>query len=405
METLSILSRRISICRNCHSNSYNTITLFDALNAIRTNVYKTSIDTIRNLYEQKNYAGCRAKKKRLPAYLFTGILFDTRHKFDVSGYTFLLIIDIDNLDDVEATKTTLKTDPHIISIWKSPSGHGLKLLFYLEYDIENDTDLWIIHEHCAFPQVCNYIFERYNISADKTGGDITRLCFVSSDPEIHLKREFSPFQVSVTLNRNQINHIRNKYLNGSKHIKQRVTKMKNLSTLTFPTSPFEPVDEHNLSKINNLLFQIRLSITRVNYELTDQLINSLRDILDNLNNTNSHEQPMIKYHKHLTEICEFTDYLKTSQQTLIETNTQLTHRKFNLPVSYTKDAINNLKKSIRFKQLLNLIKEYNHDSRSENFTQIKAEIEEIILHGFRGAGCSAIRKWAKHEYLAIMSKA
>lgn len=230
METQSILKRRISICQNIRAKSYRTITLFDALKEIRTKVYMKRIDIIRELYEKGNLAEYRAKKKQLPAYLFTGILFDTRYKFDVCGYTSLLIIDVDHLDDTEMTKAILKSDPHIISIWKSPSGHGLKLLFYIDYDIEIDNkDVWIVHERCAFPQVSNYISEHYNICVDKTGGDISRLCFVSADPEIHLKREFKPFQVSVDLNKNQIKHIRNKYLYGNKNVRRSVLNMKRLS--------------------------------------------------------------------------------------------------------------------------------------------------------------------------------
>lgn len=232
MDTRDILTKRISFCLNIRSRSYKTITLFDALNTIRTQVYEKQIENIRALYSKGNYAPYRAKKKQLPAFVFSGILFDSRHKFDISCYTSLLIIDIDNLDDIEDTIYVLKSDIHIVSVWRSPSGNGIKALLYLEYTghIENEN-IWIVHEHCAFPQVSNYLAEKYNIHIDKTGADITRMCFVSSDYQIHLKREFEPFPITPNLNKKQIWKIRAKYYYGRKAIRKAITELKQIAKL------------------------------------------------------------------------------------------------------------------------------------------------------------------------------
>ena len=48
MNTLTILNKRISFCPNIRTKSYQPITLFDALNSIRTNVYGEQIKNIRN---------------------------------------------------------------------------------------------------------------------------------------------------------------------------------------------------------------------------------------------------------------------------------------------------------------------------------------------------------------------
>lgn len=71
MDTRDILTKRISLCLNIHAKSYKTITLFDALNAIRTEVYKKQIENIRELYSNGNIASYRAKKKTIAClYLF-----------------------------------------------------------------------------------------------------------------------------------------------------------------------------------------------------------------------------------------------------------------------------------------------------------------------------------------------
>ena len=126
MDTRAILNKRISFCPNIYVRSYKTITLFEALNAIRTEVYKKQVKNVRRLYLKGNLKSYRAIKKQLPAYIFSGVFFDTRHKFDISGYTSLLIVDIDNQSEVETIKSQLQSDPYIVCVWKSPSGNGLK---------------------------------------------------------------------------------------------------------------------------------------------------------------------------------------------------------------------------------------------------------------------------------------
>ena len=136
MNTIDILNKHIALCLNIRAKSYHTITLFDALNSIRTGKYRTQIENIRRLYHlgKSAIAGYKSKKKQLPSFIFSGTLFDTRFKFDICGYTSLMIVDIDKLESVESIKDKLKNDSHIISTWLSPSGNGLKALLYLEYD-------------------------------------------------------------------------------------------------------------------------------------------------------------------------------------------------------------------------------------------------------------------------------
>lgn len=143
-----------------------------------------------------------------------------------------MIVDIDKLESVDSIKDTLKKDSHIVATWLSPSGNGLKALIYLEYDKEYPyADTWIYHEHCAFPQIENYLHETYNINIDPSGDDITRLCFVSYDPDIHLKKEFTPFKVSCNLSNNQIHKIRWRYNYSRKNIRNALKEQKLIAKL------------------------------------------------------------------------------------------------------------------------------------------------------------------------------
>lgn len=64
MNTLSILNKRISFCPNIRTKSYQPITLFDALNSIRTNVYGEQIKNIRKLLNNGNFQSYKSKKKQ-----------------------------------------------------------------------------------------------------------------------------------------------------------------------------------------------------------------------------------------------------------------------------------------------------------------------------------------------------
>ena len=232
MDIRSILSKRISFCSNVRTKCYRSITLFEALNSIRTNVYYTQVNNLRKILSTGNIKSYRAKKKQLPAFIFAGIAYGERHKFDISGYTHLLIVDIDKLGNSELAKSLLVSDKHVLAVWTSPSGNGLKALFYIEFEgITRPEDTWILHEYCAFPQISSYLSEKYDIQIDQSGADIARLYFVSADSNIHLKKEFEPFKVQTTLNKKQVWKIKTQYYYGSKEIRKRVDEMKRLSKL------------------------------------------------------------------------------------------------------------------------------------------------------------------------------
>lgn len=90
----------------------------------------------------------------------------------------------------------------------------------------DSENIWVMHEHCAFPQIATYLYENYGIQADKTGADIVRLCYVSSDSNIHLKKYFEPFKVHITLSNKQIHKIRGKYYYAKKERCKAFLEMK-----------------------------------------------------------------------------------------------------------------------------------------------------------------------------------
>lgn len=204
METADIINREMTFYERVNQGKSNkTICLFDALNMIRKGEFQKEVTKVRELKIKDNIKGYRAYKKKLPAFLFTGICGERRRKREIIFYTYFLIIDIDHVKGrIDIIRNQLKLDPFIISCWVSPSGEGLKALVELAYPENIDErNIWIYHEHCAFPQVAEYLFDKYAITVDQSGKDITRLCFFSYDPHIHLKKSYEAFPVTVTISK------------------------------------------------------------------------------------------------------------------------------------------------------------------------------------------------------------
>ena len=81
-----------------------------------------------------------------------------------------MVLDLDHLENsINDIKQTLYNDPHLLAIWASPSGLGLKALVMLKYDNEfEEKDSWIVHEYEAFTAVRDYIKQKYNLNIDPT---------------------------------------------------------------------------------------------------------------------------------------------------------------------------------------------------------------------------------------------
>ncbi len=422
METRAILNKRISFCPNVQAKSYRPMTLFEALNSIRIKIYEKQIGNIRRLLSKNNIQSYKAKKKQLPSYIFTGIAFGKRYKFNISGYTSLIVVDIDKLENIELAKSQLKSDSYVISVWMSPSGNGLKALFYLEYTTPaKEEDAWVLHEHCAFPQIAKYLSTNYGIQVDKTGADITRLCFVSSDSEIHLKREFEPFTIDITLTSEQICNIKAKYYYGRKDIRNAVISMKgfsNRSLKSFDTYDgkvsqllFHPYSTNELlipdiyNRLHHIYSRAYIFINSVNYKAAERLIESAENLITTLNEMSIEDDSAKIQIKLLTErfseIGTFLTYLK-SIQGKSDKLTECVAEAQCPPLDRRKEqAIKNLLNKDKFQ---NMVMEFKSNIDSYDISQRQAwlnSMRTLATKSFRGAGCSSLRKWATQQLTNI----
>lgn len=183
------LNRNISLQLKANSTSVEKeLTIGNALRLIQSNTYKQITTELRNHLVNGEKEKYKKGKQKLNAVTFSGTFQPTRKKSNIYSYTRILILDIDDLASSEITriKKELLEDPHILALWISPSGKGIKALMpFAPHDSVNKANVDINHKH-AFDYILEYLYTNYNIQLDKSGSDTSRLCYLSHDADIFI---------------------------------------------------------------------------------------------------------------------------------------------------------------------------------------------------------------------------
>lgn len=169
--------------------------------------YKTEVEEIRNLIAQGNKEAANEKKKTLLAFTPSAVFSEKRQMPFLEMYSGFVHLDFDKL-----TPEQLQTAFAIISkisytslCFISPSGNGLKVFVEVSTELE--------HHDIAYLQVQKYYEDATGLKADPSCKDVTRLCFMSYDPEAYrtienkkfivdavakpIKETFKPIKVSI----------------------------------------------------------------------------------------------------------------------------------------------------------------------------------------------------------------
>lgn len=260
---MSVLNQKISFQKNAWSNLGEDITIKEALDIIKGGILAQEVFRLREFLRTNENEKYDAYKKLLPGVTFSGTFNSQRRKEAITNYNKIIIIDIDKLSQEELLriKGILFSDPFVFTFWESPSKNGIKGLINLNFDHEivNST---INEEHKgAFDLIYSYYKETYNIVLDKSGSDVTRLCFLSSDPNLLLKDGFLPFEIGqITLKPKPI------ALNPKKKIRFTILNSRPIKKeFLNPIGKNSSADRKTMQSIIKYLSKRNLSITN-NYE-------------------------------------------------------------------------------------------------------------------------------------------
>ena len=171
--------------------NFNEVTeqkdILKILSDIKTGVYQNAITYLRkSLADDKKEAAERAKKS-LPAFTPSATFNGGRKMEFLINYNALMVLDIDKLEKekLQQCKTKIRMDDFVFASFVSPSGNGLKIFVKVSSDKEQHKE--------TFLELQRYFEELLQVEIDKSGKDITRLCFMSFDPELYLKENSQVF--------------------------------------------------------------------------------------------------------------------------------------------------------------------------------------------------------------------
>ena len=166
------------------------------LEEIKTSKYKHAIVYLRKSLSENKLEAFEKAKKSLPAFTPSGKFIGGRKMEFLTEYSNCIILDIDKLQSEELAKVNhlARQSEFTYACFISPSGNGLKILVKVSSTkAEHKESFLAIQDH----------YEKLlNLEIDKSGKDITRLCFYSYDENLFINENATVF-ASETKQSNQ----------------------------------------------------------------------------------------------------------------------------------------------------------------------------------------------------------
>lgn len=151
---------------------------------------KCSYDkTIQKLRDTQDKATRDRLKKKLLAVTWSGT-FKERRADALEQYSGVICIDIDNIPDDRLLELKKKfAESHrTFAVFISPSGNGLKVLYKTNTKPEQHQQIFKALEF--------WLRTDWDVEIDPSGKDVSRLCFLSYDPDIYVNHDCQPLNSS-----------------------------------------------------------------------------------------------------------------------------------------------------------------------------------------------------------------
>lgn len=150
-----------------------------ALQCIGNGKWAEPVAEVRKLLEAGDRSAYNREKKKLPAYTFAGRFSPTRAKKNLVSHSSCVVLDLDYLEALDATRQLVQADPAVLFCFTSPSGEGLKV------GLRTPTcaDAWA--HWLAWKTAAEHAKAAWKARVDTSGQDASRLCFVSHDSQLY----------------------------------------------------------------------------------------------------------------------------------------------------------------------------------------------------------------------------
>lgn len=170
--------KEVSIVLNF--TNINSKTAFEEMMfSIRRGDYMDVILQLRKIYASGDKSAYEKAKKALRAFTPSATFNGRRLLQFMLNYSYIIVLDFDKLSPEELirVKEIVCRCPYTVSCFISPTGNGLKVFVCVKSGPEKHLQ--------AFLSIQKYYTLLTGVEIDASGKDITRLCFVSWDPDLY----------------------------------------------------------------------------------------------------------------------------------------------------------------------------------------------------------------------------
>lgn len=147
---------------------------------IKNGIFQYEIENCRKLLKQKGEDDYAKAKNKLPSFTPSGTFKSQRLANKLDTYSGIIVLDIDKLPSEEIAQDKCNAAANIEYTWAafvSPSGVGVKILVAVSNGSEHHKESYATLKSCYEQHLC--------VPIDKSGSDISRLCFFSHDPNLY----------------------------------------------------------------------------------------------------------------------------------------------------------------------------------------------------------------------------
>lgn len=186
MHSKQILKKELTFFRKPISNvkELKLVHLYQIYLLIKSDKYKKITTSLRKLSDKS--AKGNYKSREFDYVLWSG-LFNIRNNSGLVKHSGLGVIDLDGIpsDEIEELRKRLCSNEqnlqHLLLLFTSPSGNGLKLVYLIDIESHSHTD--------NIRGLCNFLYKELKVNIeyiDISGKDVARACFLPHDPNIFI---------------------------------------------------------------------------------------------------------------------------------------------------------------------------------------------------------------------------
>lgn len=175
------------------TNTTRTTDVVSMLQAIKDGTFKEQVVAYRNAKASLSKEEADQIKKGLSAFTPSGTFQPTRKTDNLYRYSGVVHADLDKLsaDKLEEVKVILGDDPYTFGFYVSPSENGLKVFGKVDCTPDMHKEAYYqFRLHIA--DLTGIYDEKQN---DSSISDVSRLCFVSYDPDAYINENSEVFVV------------------------------------------------------------------------------------------------------------------------------------------------------------------------------------------------------------------